>query len=72
MRIVDTLSRLQPGSVPARQILMADYHPGKVPKSPKVQGAILDKIHSTEENLEGDLDKIESFIPGHHKSEENE
>ena len=76
MRIVDTLSRLQPGSVPAKKILMADYHSERVPKTPKVQNAIIDKIEdktsSIEENLEGDLEKIESFIPGHHKTEEKE
>jgi hypothetical protein len=26
MRIIDTLSRLHPGAVPAKDIIMADYH----------------------------------------------
>ncbi len=75
MRIVNTLSRLQPGSVPAREIIMADYH-SKRPhvKTPIVENGIIDKIEdktsSLENNLEGDLEKIESFIPGHHESTE--
>jgi hypothetical protein len=75
MRIVNTLSRFQPGSVPAREIIMADYH-SKRPKvkTPMVENAIIDKIEdetsSLENNLEGDLEKIESFIPGHHDTEE--
>ena len=65
MRIVNTLSRLQPGSVPAREIIMADYH-SKRPhvKTPMVENGIIDE-------LEGDLEKIENFIPGHHDSDEN-
>jgi len=54
---------------------MADYH-SKRPKAktPLVKNAIIDKIEdktsSLENNLEGDLEKIESFIPGHHEKEE--
>lgn len=54
---------------------MADYH-SKRPyvKTPMVENGIIDKIEdktsSLENNLEDDLEKIESFIPGHHESTE--
>ena len=72
MRIIDTLSRMQPGKVPAREIIMADYHSERVPKvkTPKVKNSIADKIKNEKNKLEGDLDKIENLIPGHHKNDE--
>jgi hypothetical protein len=71
MRIIDTLSRLQPGKVPAKDIIMADYQAKRTPKvkapfvkTPKVENAIIDKIEHKS------IDEIESHIPGHHKNEE--